>query len=82
MKLSVIIPVFDAAPFLGDALDSVLGQTLRELEVICVDDGSTDASSAILAEYAARDKRVRVLTQANQGQGAARNRGLIAAQGE
>ena len=81
-KVSVIIPVYNAAPFLGDALDSVLGQTLRELEVICVDDGSTDASSAILAEYAARDKRVRVLTQANQGQGAARNRGLKAAQGD
>ena len=81
-KISVIIPVYNAAPYLRTCLDSVLGQTLREIEVLCVDDGSTDESAAILAGYAARDPRVRVLTQANAGQGAARNRGIELARGE
>ena len=63
-------------------LDSVVNQTPRDVEIICVDDGSTDGSAAILAEHAARDGRIRVLTQANAGQGAARNRGLEQATGE
>lgn len=82
MKLSVVIPVYNAASWLRDGLDSVLGQTLRDIEVICVDDGSTDESAAILAEYVAKDVRVRVLVQENCGQGAARNRGLEEANGE
>lgn len=82
MRVSVIIPVFNAAPFLRDCLDSVMGQSLRDVEVVCVDDGSTDDSAAILEEYAARDARIHVLTQTNCGQGAARNRGLEAAKGE
>ena len=63
-------------------MDSVLGQSLRELEVICVDDGSTDGSAAILEEYAEKDSRVRVLRQENKGAGAARNLGIDAAHGE
>ena len=82
MRLSVIIPVYNAERYLRRCLDSVLAQTLREFEVICVDDGSTDGSAAILAEYAAKDTRVRVRTQENRGQGAARNRGLEVARGE
>ena len=82
MTISVVIPVYNAAPWLGACLDSVLVQTHKDIEVVCVDDGSTDGSSAILAEYAARDSRVRVLAQPNSGQGAARNRGLDAAKGE
>lgn len=82
MKLSVVIPVYNAAPYLRGSLGSVLNQTLNDIEVICIDDGSTDGSSAILAEYAARDGRIRVLTQANVGQGVARNRGLERATGE
>ena len=80
--ISVIIPVHDAAPWLGACLDSVLGQTLRDIEAVCVDDGSTDGSATVLAERAQGDSRVKVLTQANCGQGAARNRGLEIAQGE
>lgn len=73
---AVIIPVHNVEKHLRACLDSVVNQTLKDLEIICVDDGSTDGSAAILAESAARDGRIRVLTQANAGQGAARNRGL------
>lgn len=81
-KISVVIPVYDAARWLRYCLDSVLGQSLQDIEVICVDDGSTDGSAAILAEYAEKDGRMRVLAQENSGQGVARNRGLEIAQGE
>ena len=82
MRLSVVIPVYNAERYLCRCLDSVLAQTLHDIEVICIDDGSTDGSAAILAEYAAKDARIRVLTQENRGQGVARNRGLEVAQGE
>lgn len=82
MTVSVIVPVYNSSPYLGDALGSVLAQTLRDIEVVCVDDGSTDGSEAILAEYAAKDKRLKIVTQKNRGQGAARNRGLASAHGE
>lgn len=82
MKLSVIIPIYNAERYLRAGLDSVLGQTLRDMEVVCIDDGSADGCMATLAEYAAKDARIRVLTQANAGQGAARNRGLELATGE
>ena len=81
-KVSVIVPVFNAEPWLGACLDSALGQTRRDIEIVCVNDGSTDGSAAVLAEYAAHDPRVRVLSQANCGQGAARNRGLTISEGE
>lgn len=81
-KVSVIIPVYNVEKYLRKCLDSILGQTLREIEVICVDDGSSDSSPAILAEYAAKDPRLKVLTQANSGAAAARNVGLAAAKGE
>lgn len=80
--VSVIIPVYNAESFLPACLDSVLAQSLRAIEVICVDDGSTDRSLAILQEYARKDARLRVLTQANARQGAARNRALEHANGE
>lgn len=80
--LTVVVPVFDAAPYLKECLDSVSRQTLRDIEIICVDDGSTDGSAAILAGYAARDARFKILSQPNKGQGAARNAGLELARGE
>lgn len=80
--VSVIIPVYNAEKYLRECLDSVVNQTLREIEIICVDDGSTDGSPAVLAEYAARDPRVRVITQKNAGVGPARNAGIRAARGE
>ncbi len=82
MKISLVIPVFNSEKYLPACLDSVLSQTHRDLEVICVDDGSSDGSARILADYAARDARVRVLTQENRGQAAARNAGAAAGEGE
>lgn len=81
-QVSVVIPVYNIEAHLRQCLDSVLGQGLREIEIICVDDGSTDGSPAVLAEYAARDPRLKVVTQANAGPGAARNTGLARAAGE
>ena len=81
-KLSIIIPVFNAERYLRRCLDSIRRQSMRDFEVICIDDGSTDSSAAVLGEYAAQDSRFRVISQANAGQGAARNRGLDVAAGE
>ena len=79
--VSVIIPVYNAEAYLRQCLDSVAGQTLREIEIICVDDGSTDSSLEILREYAHKDPRFIVMTQENKNAGAARNRGLDTARG-
>jgi len=81
-RVSVIMPVYNQAGFLAECLDTVLAQTLREIEVVCVDDGSTDGSRRILEEYAARDARVKAVSQRNLGPGAARNRGMDVATGE
>lgn len=81
-KVSVIIPVYNAEKYLRECLDSVLAQSLREIEIICVDDGSTDNSLAILREYAGGNSKIRVFTQANARQGAARNRALDQVRGE
>lgn len=80
--ISVIIPVYNTAPYLGQCLDSVLSQTFGDIEVITVDDGSTDGSTDILLDYAERDGRVKIINQKNQHAGAARNAGLSAAAGE
>ena len=81
-RVSIVIPVYNAGCYLRQCLDSVLGQTLRDIEVICVDDGSTDGSAAVLAEYVAKDNRVVLLAQKNSGQGMARNYGLERAVGK
>ena len=82
VKVSVVVPVYNAEKYLEPCLDSLRKQTLKEIEIICVNDGSTDKSGEILAEYAAHDKRIKVITQENQYIGAARNRGIEAATGE
>ena len=79
--ISVIVPVYNVAAYLGECIDSILAQTYRELEIILVDDGSTDGSGEICDEYAARDDRVRVIHQENRGVSAARNNGFEAAHG-
>ena len=81
-KVSVIVPVYNVEKYLGECLDSVLRQTLKDIEIVCVDDGSTDSSAKILADYAAKDSRIKVVTQANAGLSAARNAGMDAASGE
>ncbi len=81
-RVSVIVPVYNAQSHLRQCLDSITGQTLREIEIFCVDDGSTDGSAQILEEYRGRDSRLHVIRQENAGAGAARNRGLAEASGE
>jgi glycosyltransferase involved in cell wall biosynthesis len=80
--VSVVVPVYNVEKFLARCLDSLLAQTERNLEIICVNDGSTDSSASILADYAAKDARIRVLSQPNGGQAAARNAALAVATGE
>jgi len=81
--LSVVVPVYRVEEYLAECLDSILGQSFADLELIAVDDASPDGSAAILAAYAARDSRVRVLSlPVNRGLGAARNAGLAAATGD
>lgn len=79
--VSVVVPVYNAEPYLRECLDSLFGQTLKEIEIIAVDDGSTDGSGKILDEFAARDRRLKVIHQENAGVSAARNRGIKAARG-
>lgn len=81
-KFSIIIPVYNVAPYLRECLDSVLAQTFTDWEAICVDDGSTDGSGAILDEYSDKDGRFKVIHQKNAGVSAARNTALEAAVGE
>ena len=80
--VSVIIPVYNVEKYLNQCLDSVIAQTLTDIEIICVNDSSTDGSLGILEEYEKKDKRIRVVTQPNSGAGAARNRGLSMASGK
>lgn len=82
MKFSLVIPVYNVAPYLPQCLDSVLGQTCADWEAICVDDGSTDGSGAILDGYAAKYRRFRVIHQKNCGVGTAKNTALGMAQGD
>lgn len=82
MKVSVIIPVYNGERYLRQCLDSVCGQTLRDIEIICVDDGSTDTSYQILEEYQVKDDRFVLLKQQNRYAGAARNLGKQHAKGE
>lgn len=80
--ISIIIPVYNVAPWLRECLDSVLSQTFEDLEIIIVDDGSTDSSPEIIAEYVAKDRRITAIRKENGGLGAARNTALPMAKGE
>lgn len=81
-KVSVIIPTYNIEKHIRQCLDSVLNQTVKDIEVICVDDGSTDSTPKILKEYECADNRLKVYCQKNSGPGAARNTGLDKACGE
>ena len=82
VKVSVVLPIYNMQRYLCACLDSVLRQTLRNIEVICVNDGSTDGTWRLLADYEAVDGRIRIIDQGNGGAGKARNTGLAAARGE
>ena len=79
--ISVIVPVYNVEEYLPRCLESILGQTYRDLQIILVDDGSTDGSSRLCTEFAERDPRVECIRISNSGVSAARNRGLAAAKG-
>jgi glycosyltransferase involved in cell wall biosynthesis len=80
--VTVIIPCYNMEPYLAQTLDSVIGQTHQNLEILVVDDGSNDRTAEIAREYEKRDLRIKLLTQANKGASAARNLGLGRAAGK
>ncbi|MBR1829711.1 MAG: glycosyltransferase family 2 protein, partial [Atopobiaceae bacterium] len=82
MRVSIVVPCFNCATVVGECLDSVLSQHHDDLEVVCVDDGSTDDTTAVLQRKAKADPRVVVVSQANRGVSAARNAGLRRSTGE
>lgn len=81
-KVSVIIPVYNTELHLKETLESICNQSLKEIEIITINDGSTDNSLSILETYSLQDKRIKVFSQANKGQSQARNKGLLHATGE
>lgn len=81
-KVSIIIPVYNVEAFIAQCLESVINQTYDNLEIICINDGSTDSSKDICERFARRDKRIRVIDQKNQGLSGARNSGIKDAKGE
>lgn len=82
IKVSVIIPVYNVEDYLGECLDSVINQTLKEIEIICVNDGSTDSSLDIVKKYADTDIRIKIVDKENGGLSSARNAGMEKASGE
>ena len=82
VKLSVILPVYNVAPYLEEALNSILNQTLKDIEIIAVNDGSPDNSGEILKSYQQKDSRVIYISQKNQGLSMARNAALPHATGK
>lgn len=81
-KVSVIVPIYNQEKYLRDCLESIVFQNLEELEILCVNDGSTDASSEVLADFEWQEPRLRIINQENRGVGPARNTGLREARGE
>ena len=81
-KVSVIVPIYNVSEYLHEAMDSLVRQTLKDIEIICVNDGSTDNSLEIIQEYAAKDDRIVIITGPNGGYGKAMNKGLDRATGE
>ena len=82
VKVSVLVPIYNVEVFLPECLDSLVGQTLKEIEIICINDGSTDASLKIIKKYAKNDKRIIIIDKKNSGYGDSMNIGLTKAVGE
>jgi len=82
IKISIIIPVYNSEKFLNRCLDSIVNQTIKDIEIICINDGSTDNSLSILNDYAKNDKRISIINISNHGAGYARNKGLEKAKGD
>lgn len=81
-KVSVLVPIYNVEDYLEECLDSLVNQTLRNIEIICINDGSTDDSLRIIKKYASKDKRIKVIDKKNTGYGDSMNRGLKKATGE
>ena len=81
-KVSIIIPVYNVEKYLRECLDSVVNQTLKDIEIICINDGSKDNSLEILKEYSQKDERIKIISKENEGLSITRNRGIDIAQGE
>ena len=82
VKVSIIVPIFNVDKYLEACLDSLICQTLKDIEIICVNDGSTDNSLEILNQYQGKEKRLKIFSQENKGVSAARNLGLQIAKGD
>ena len=81
-KISILIPCYNVEKYLSQCLDSVVNQTLKDIEIIVINDGSTDSTLKIINQYAKKDKRIKVIDKENEGYGKSMNRGLDAATGE
>ena len=81
-KISIVIPVYNVEKYLRECLDSILNQTLTDIEIICINDGSTDNSLQILEKYASKDERIKIINQENKGLACARNTGINNATGK
>lgn len=81
-EISVIVPVYNVEQYLPQCLDSIINQTFKDIEIICINDGSTDNSGKILEQYAQKDDRIKIIHQENQGLSVARNNGMAQAIGE
>ena len=81
VKISVIMAIYNVEPYIKQCLDSVCNQTLKEIEIICVDDGSTDNTISIIKDYQKSDPRIHIISQENQYAGVARNHGMKYAKG-
>ena len=82
IKVSVVLPCYNVEKYIRESLDSIINQTYKNLQIILIDDGSTDSSGSICDEYAASDDRITVIHQKNAGAGAAKNAGLNLIKGE
>ncbi len=82
IKFSIVVPIYNVEKYLSKCLDSLVNQTYSNIEIICVNDGSTDSSLQILEEYARKDERIKIINQENQGVSAARNNGIDNATGD
>lgn len=81
-KVSILVPCYNVEKYLPECLDSIVNQTLKDIEIICINDGSTDNTLNILEKYAKKDKRIKIIDKPNEGYGKSMNRGLDAASGE
>lgn len=81
IKVSIIVPVYNVEKYLEKCLDSLINQTLKDIEIICVNDGSTDTSQKILEKYSKKDNRITIINQDNAGSSVARNSGIDIAKG-